>query len=174
MTSDEIKTGCGAPVIVRRLQVSEVLSPKSRPSGFGLRTQYFGLACLSLVTRHSSLLSDACLPQAATAEKREQRTHHARIKFESRVLDQVLASFFFGTCGAKRALCGERHVSIGDAQDSRHQRNLFTPECVRIARAVPPLVMPANKQLGRAICAGARRRLITVHRMMRQVEADCI
>src|SRR6266851_2647248 len=70
----------------------------------------------------------------------------------------MLARATFRVSCVKRPLIRQSCVHIGDPQNPRAQGNLFEPQTVGIAAAVPGLVMPTHQQLRAAIGAspGAR------------------
>src|SRR5687767_11499453 len=69
-----------------------------------------------------------------------------------------------------RAVVRQGRVAIGKSQYSRRERYLFALEGIRIAAAVPPLVMPADKKLHPARHSFFCRFLFTDHGMPLQIE----
>src|SRR5947209_18826391 len=83
----------------------------------------------------------------------------------------MFARLFFCVSRAIGTRVRERGVRVCDAQDACCERNLLAAECVRVARAVPPLLMPADQKLCAAIRTGARRLLLSDDRMARKVQS---
>src|SRR5687768_6750565 len=106
-----------------------------------------------------------------SSHERKKHRYHSRIEFYSRAILQLAACRLVRHRWSKRTIIGERSIRISDAQYPCSQRNLFAPQRIRIACAVPPLVMPAHEQLRGPIGAGSRRLAFTDHWMAPQVDA---
>src|SRR5207302_3822079 len=103
--------------------------------------------------------------------QREQSLHHRRIEFQPNPFEQMFARPFFRTCRPEGSRISQRNIRVGDSQDARSERNLFEAEPVRVALAVPPFMMPTNKQLRATICAGIGSFAFSEDRMPREIDS---
>ena len=82
----------------------------------------------------------------------------------------MLACLFFSVRRTIGTRIRERCVGVRHAKDTRGEWYLLAPQSVRVARAIPPFLMPANEELRTARRSGARRLLFADDRMTREVE----
>src|SRR5689334_17282973 len=77
----------------------------------------------------------------------QQRVHNLRIEVATALGDDLLERSRGWPRAAVRTVVSQRIEIVGDCHEPRLERNLLAPDLVRIAAAVPALVMAARNQL---------------------------